>query len=72
MVCNTDSHANEIEESLENLSTIFIFSRDYLKSKRRSARNHLVFRNHFFDVSLFNLTKYSPPNQAPLCRLQMG
>lgn len=27
---NIDNHANETEESLENLSTIFVFSRDYL------------------------------------------
>lgn len=28
MVRDIDNHANEIEESLENLSTVFIFSRD--------------------------------------------
>lgn len=47
MVRDIDNHANEIEESLENLSTIFIFSRDYIKEQKETCSESPSFQKSF-------------------------
>lgn len=78
MMHNKFSYANEMQVSIKCSVTIFIFSGDPLNWGKALCETVLfritltVFRNLFFDVSLFSLTKCSHPSKPPLCRLQMG
>lgn len=75
MMHNVYNYANETKVSIKYFSTIFTFPGDYLNYGAKGDLLRITqtgFRNHFFDVSLFSLIKYSQPNQAPLCWLQMG
>lgn len=75
---NKFNDANEIQVSIKCLTTIFIFFWRLLKLGEGMYEAELfrlsltVFRNLFFDVSLFSLAKCSHPTLPLLCWLQMG
>jgi hypothetical protein len=71
MMHNKLNYGNEIQVSIKCFITIFIFSGDSVKFGRVGEAELFritltVFRNRFFDVSLFNLTNYPHPREPPV------